>query len=499
MSADDSAKPDVIVDAGKDEKSGMKQGLKRELNSFDLVVLGVGGIVGAGIFVVSGEAAYKYAGPAVVLSFLLAGVCSSVYALCFAELAAMMPQSGTGFTYARAAFGNFVGFIVGWSLLAEYLFCVAAVAVGWSGYFSAMLDSLGFPLPTAIANAPFDFDEITQRIIMVEGRYIDLPACLLVIAVGALLCVGVKNSAVITAALVTIKIVVITLFVGVGIWYIKSENLTPFIPEEDPSRGFGHFGWTGIIRGASVVFFAYIGFDGVTAAAAETKDPATMMPIGILSSLAISTAVYMGVSFVLVGLVPYTMLGVADPMIVALKAAGPDLAFLVPLITFAVVCGLPGVVLVSMYASSRLVLFMAQEGMLPPAFAEVNEVFSTPHLATIVGGCVSSLIAALFPISVLAELASMGTLLAFSIVCGGVIMLRHTRPELPRPFMVPFSPFVPSLGVLLAIVQIGFLPWTAWVRMVVWLLLGVVVWFLYGSRVPELDDSVGGGVYERVD
>ena len=248
---------------------------------------------------------------------------SSVYALCFAELAAMMPQSGTGFTYARAAFGNFVGFIVGWSLLAEYLFCVAAVAVGWSGYFSAMLDSLGFPLPTAIANAPFDFDEITQRIIMVEGRYIDLPACLLVIAVGALLCVGVKNSAVITAALVTIKIVVITLFVGVGIWYIKSENLTPFIPEEDPSRGFGHFGWTGIIRGASVVFFAYIGFDGVTAAAAETKDPATMMPIGILSSLAISTAVYMGVSLVMVGLVPYTMLGVADPIIVALKAAGP--------------------------------------------------------------------------------------------------------------------------------------------------------------------------------
>ena len=249
--------------------------------------------------------------------------------------------------------------------------------------------------------------------------------------------------------------VVIITFVTFGIWYVKWENLTPFIPPEDTERGFGHYGWSGVLRGASVVFFAYIGFDSVTAAAAETQDPATMMPIGIFSSLGISTSIYMLVSFVMVGLADYHLLGVADPVIVAVEQAGPGLAWLKPLITIGVVCGLPGVVLVAVYATSRVVLLMAQDGMLPEVFGDINATFNTPIVATVCCGVISSVIAGLFPIGVLAELTSMGTLVAFALVCGGVVMLRHTQPDLPRPFKVPFSPYLPLLGVFLALVQIG--------------------------------------------
>lgn len=391
-------------------------------------ILGVGGIVGAGIFVVSGEAAYKYAGPAVILSFALAGLCSSVYAVCFAELAAMVPQAGSAYTYSKVAFGNFVGFIVGWCLLAEYLFCVSAVSVGWAGYFSSLCTSIGLAIPGAINAGPLDFDEDTQQIVVNSDAFVNLPAVVLVLLVTVIICVGVRKSATVTTVAVCIKFAVIVVFVTFGIWYVKWENLTPFIPPEDEKRGFGHFGWSGIIRGASVVFFAYIGFDGVTAAAAETQDPATMMPVGIFSSLGISTLTYMLVSFVMVGLAPYTLLGVPDPIVVAVQQAGPGLAWLAPLITIAVVLGVPGVVLVSMYANSRIVLLMAQDGMLPSAFADINAAFSTPHWATISCGLISAIIAGLFPIGVLAEVTSMGTLVAFALVCGGVVMLRHTKP-----------------------------------------------------------------------
>ena len=458
-------------------------------------VLGIGGIVGAGIFVVTGEAAYKYAGPAVVLSFALAGACSSVYAICFAELAAMVSKAGSAYTYSKEAFGNGVGFVVGWCLLAEYIFCVSAVAVGWSGYLTSMLKSWGLALPTAIDQAPFSFDEQTQQIVLDEASYVNLPASLLVLAAAAIISVGVKKSAAVTAIAVCIKVAVILVFVSCGIWFIKWENLQPFIPDEDPVRGFGHYGWAGVVRGASVVFFAYIGFDGVTAAAAETQDPATMMPVAILASLGISTAIYMLVSFVMVGLAPYTLLGVADPMVVAVQQAGPALSWLVPLVTIAVVCGLPGVVLVSIYANSRIVLLMAADGMLPAALADINAEFSTPHWATLSCGVMSAVIAGLFPIGVLAEVTSMGTLVAFALVCGGVIMLRHTHPEVPRPFTVPWSPYVPSLGVLLALAQIAFLPWTAWVRMIAWLLLGAVMWMIYGINAPE----TAVAFYDRVD
>eukprot|EP00277_Geminigera_cryophila_P008734 CAMPEP_0179410306 /NCGR_PEP_ID=MMETSP0799-20121207/3211_1 /TAXON_ID=46947 /ORGANISM="Geminigera cryophila, Strain CCMP2564" /LENGTH=490 /DNA_ID=CAMNT_0021182135 /DNA_START=65 /DNA_END=1537 /DNA_ORIENTATION=+ len=488
----DTAKPSAA--AGKDNTHEEQGKLKRELNAFDLTVLGVGGIVGAGIFVVSGEAAYKYAGPAVILSFALAGVCSSVYAVCFAELAAMVPHAGSAYTYCKTAFGNLVGFIVGWCLLAEYIFTISAVAVGWAGYFTSMLGHIGWAIPESINAGPFLFDEVTQEIVLNEGHIVNLPASLLVLLTTAIICIGVRKSAMITTVAVCIKLTVIVVFVAFGIWYVKWENLRPFIPEEDKVTGFGHYGWSGIVRGASVVFFAYIGFDAVTAAAAETEDPATMMPIGIFASLGISTGIYMLVSFVMVGLAPYTLLGVPDPIVVAVQQAGPALAWLVPLISIAVVCGLPGVVLVSMYANSRIVLLMAQDGMLPSAFADINTTFNTPHWATLCCGLVASVVAGLFPIGVLAEVTSMGTLLAFALVCGGVVMLRHSKPDLPRPFLVPFSPYVPILGVFLAIGQIGFLPWTAWVRMIAWLLLGAVMWGFYGNNVTEPD-----GVYTRVD
>jgi APA family basic amino acid/polyamine antiporter len=297
---------DVKVGEGEKETEGDSGKLVRELNALDLTALGVGGIVGAGIFVVSGEAAYKYAGPAVILSFALSGACAAVYALCFAELAAMFVSGGSAYSYAKNAFGNATGFVVGWCLLAEYLFSVSAVSVGWAGYFTGFLASLGLQLPTAISAGPFSFDEAAQRIVINSECWINLPAVLLVLLVMGIICVGAKKSITVITVMVGIKLVIIFIFLAFGIWFVKAENLTPFIPEE---TSFGHFGWSGIIRGASVVFFAYIGFDGVTAAAAETEDPATMMPISILASLGISTVLYMLVAFVMVGLAPYTLLG----------------------------------------------------------------------------------------------------------------------------------------------------------------------------------------------
>ena len=426
-----------------DKKDGPT--LLRELNAFDLTVLGVGGIVGAGIFVVSGEAAYKYAGPAIILSFAISGLCAVVYALSFAELAAMVPRAGSAYTYAKTAFGNLIGFIVGWCLLAEYLFTISAVSVGWAGYFNSMLAQLGLTMPAVISAGPFVFNEATQNITLNPATGVNLSAVLLIVAVSVVLCVGVRKSTTVTTVAVSIKMLVIITFVTFGIWYVKWENLEPFIPPEDEERGFGHYGWSGVLRGASVVFFAYIGFDSVTAAAAETQDPATMMPIGILTSLGISTSIYMLVSFVMVGMCDYRLLGVADPVIVAVGQAGPGLAWLKPIITIGVVCGLPGVVLVAVYATSRVVLLMAQDGMLPEVFGDINSAFNTPIISTVCCGLISAVIAGLFPIGVLAELTSMGTLVTFALVCGGVIMLRHT--QVPHPPTLP--PLPPSLSLSL--------------------------------------------------
>jgi APA family basic amino acid/polyamine antiporter len=366
-----------------------------------------------------------------------------------------VPRAGSAYTYSKTAFGNLIGFVVGWCLLAEYLFTISAVSVGWAGYFNSMLAQIGLAVPKVVSAGPFVFNEATQDISFNPETVVNLCAVLLIVTVSAVLCVGVRKSQLVTTVAVSIKMVVIITFVTFGIWYVKWENLTPFIPPEDTERGFGHYGWSGVLRGASVVFFAYIGFDSVTAAAAETQDPATMMPIGIFSSLGISTSIYMLVSFVMVGLADYHLLGVADPVIVAVEQAGPGLAWLKPLITIGVVCGLPGVVLVAVYATSRVVLLMAQDGMLPEVFGDINATFNTPIVATVCCGVISSVIAGLFPIGVLAELTSMGTLVAFALVCGGVVMLRHTQPDLPRPFKVPFSPYLPLLGVFLALVQIG--------------------------------------------
>jgi APA family basic amino acid/polyamine antiporter len=481
----------TAVKMAEDPKEETVEGgtLQKELGVFELTMMGVGGIIGAGLFVLAGQAAGQYAGPAVILSFIIAGACSLVYALCFAEFAAMLPTSGSAYSYAKISFGNLTGFMTGWALIAEYAFAISAVSVGWSGYVTGLLDVMGWGLPKAVTSGPLDFNENHELVF--TGSVINLPAVLLIAVAVVVICLGVVASARFTSIAVAIKVTVVVIFIVVGIWFIEWENYSPFIPE---SPEFGKYGWTGIMRAASTLLFAYIGFDAVTTAAGETKEPARDLPLAIMLSLGISTLLYVLVAFVMLGLVSYTELNVPDPIAFAVRSGGPGLSWLVPGITLAVVVGLPGVVFVALFSITRILLIMATDGMLPPIFKELNSTFHSPVTGALVCGVASALLAGLFPIGVLAELVSIGTLLAFAIVCAGVVKMRNDAPELKRPFEVPFSPYVPILGVVIAVAQIAFLSWAAWLRMLVWMSAGAVVWYMYGSTHAEPVQS-----YQRVE
>jgi APA family basic amino acid/polyamine antiporter len=464
-------------------------GLKRALGPINLTALGIGAIVGAGIFVLTGQAAAKYAGPAIVYSFILAGIACAFAGLCYAEFSAMIPISGSAYTYGYATMGEFVAWIIGWDLILEYLFAAGTVAVGWSGYVVSFLKDMGIVIPAQFTAAPYNHVAPTDagwnvwRLFtegwVSTGAVLNVPAMVIVGLITVLLVIGITESATFNNVIVAIKMSVIVAFLAVGVCYINRENWDPFVPAVNSA---GQFGWFGVLRAAGVIFFAYIGFDAVSTAAQEAKNPQRDMPIGILGSLAICTLLYIAVSLVLTGIVKYTELNVPDPIAVAIDSLGQGVRWLRPVVKIGAIAGLSSVILVMMLGQPRIFFAMSRDGLLPPIFGSVHKRFRTPWLATILTGSVAMLVAGLFPIGLLGELVSIGTLLAFAIVCAGVFVLRFTDPQIKRPFRTPLFWLISPLGVISCFTLMCGLPLDTWARLIVWMVIGMVIYACYGRR-----------------
>ena len=463
-------------------------GLKRSLTALDLTLLGIGAIIGTGIFVLTGRAAAVNAGPAVALSFIVSGIASVFAGLCYSEMASMIPIAGSAYTYAYATMGELVAWIIGWDLILEYLVASAAVSVGWAGYVTTFLDhAFGVKLPTAWSSAPVNW--VPDAAVSMGGNFvstgaiINLPAVLIVLAVTGILVVGIKESARFNSVIVFIKVVVVLAFIAVAWRFVKPENWHPFIP---PNQGaFGKFGISGILQGATMVFFAYIGFDAVSTAAQECRNPQRDLPIGILASLSICTVLYIAVSLILTGVVPFQQLNVPHPIAVGIAATG--IHWLEYAVEIGAIAGLSSVMLVLLLGQPRIFFSMALDGLFPQVAAKIHPRFGTPYITTIITGVVCAICGGVLPIEVLAELTSIGTLFAFVLVSLGVMILRIKRPEIPRAFRVPGGTYlVPILGALTS----GLLMYTATthtiIRLFAWLAIGLVVYAFYGRKHSKL-------------
>ncbi|EDK33121.1 amino acid permease [Clostridium kluyveri] len=448
------------------EEASGKESLQKVLGSFELTMLGIGAIIGTGIFVLTGLAAANYFGPALVISFILAGLACGFAALCYAEIAAMVPVAGSAYTYGYAALGEFWAWIIGWDLILEYAFAVGTVAIGWSGYFNNILMDLGINLPKAITKAPF------------EGGVVNLPAVLILLVITAILIVGVKESATANNVIVGIKLAVIILFIILGVGHVNPANWHPFMP----------YGWKGVFSGASIIFFAYIGFDAVSTAAEEVKNPQKDLPRGIIASLIICTVLYIVVSAILTGMVPYLKFKeTAAPVAFALQQVG--ITWGSALVAVGAICGLTSVLLVMMFGQTRVLFAMSRDGLLPKVFGHVDSKFHTPLRSTLLVGIVTMIIAGFTPIAVVSELTNIGTLAAFVIVSASVIVLRKREPDRPRTFKVPFSPVTPILSMAACIFLIINLQGVTLIRFAVWLVFGLVLYFVYGYKNSAINEE----------
>ena len=454
----------------------------RSLSATNLVLLGVGGIIGAGIFVLTGQAAANYAGPGIVLSFILSGIACVFAGLCYAEFSAMIPIAGSAYTYAYSTLGQIVAWIIGWDLILEYLFGASTVAVGWSGYVVSFFKDIGVKFPAQFTSSPFSYDHHLGW--QSTGAICNLPAMIVILVMTALLYRGIQESAKFNDLIVLVKVGVLSLFIVFGSKYILPENWTPFIPEN--TGKFGEYGWSGIFRGAGVIFFAYIGFDALSCLAQEAKNPQKDMPIGIIGALLICTVFYIAVSLVLTGIVKYPALNVADPIAVAIDAAGPGLVWLRPFVKFGAILGLSSVVLSLLMAQPRILYTMSHDGLLPQTFAKMHPKYGSPTTSTVLTGLLAMIIAGIFPIGILGELVSIGTLFAFVLVCLGVWILRKQEPNANRPFKVPAAPIICSLGAISAFFQMASLPFDTWIRLFIWMGLGLVVYFFYSRKHSKL-------------
>ena len=441
--------------------------LKRALGAFDLVMLGIGCIIGTGIFVLTGVAAVEHAGPAVSASYALAGAVCILAALCYSEFASMIPIAGSAYSYAYATLGELVAWIIGWDLVLEYALAASAVAVGWSGYVVDFLGRAGFHLPAAIAGSPG----------VVEGAVFNLPAALGLIAITTLLVIGIRESATTNAVIVSIKLFVVFFVIGVGSFYVDPANWHPYMP----------FGFDGVVAGAATVFFAYIGFDAVTTAAEEARNPERDMTIGIIGSLLGCTVLYLAVAVVLTGMVPLSAIDISAPVAKAFGSHG--LGFAAALISAGAVAGLTSVLLVLLLGQSRVFFAMSRDGLLPPVFSAVHPRFGTPHLSTMLVGGIVAVIAGFVPLGQLAELANIGTLFAFVVVSIGIIVLRRSEPGRRRPFRTPLVPTLPIASVLGCLYLMSALPMATWIRFGVWLAIGLVIYFLYGVRHSRVQQT----------
>lgn len=452
------------------EASAEGFGLKRALGALDLTMLGIGAIVGAGIFVLTGVAAAKYAGPAIVLSFVVSGFACAMAALCYAEFAAMIPVAGSAYSYSYATMGELVGWIIGWDLVLEYAVGAAAVAVGWSGYLRVILAGLGVQLPSSLTHAPGS----------APGAIVNLPALLIVLVISAILYIGISESARLNSIIVSIKLVVVVLVIVIGGFYIKPANWSPFAP----------MGWGGVMKGAAVIFFAYIGFDAVSTAAEEVINPNRDLPLGILGSLFVCTLLYILVAAVLTGMVPAAAIDLNAPLASAFVIRG--LNAISGIISLGAVAGLTSVLLVLLLGQSRIFFAVSRDGLLPAAFSKVHPKYRTPYIPTTITAIAVGLTAAFLPIQEIAELTNIGTLFAFVLVCAGVWILRRIEPELNRPFRTPLVPLVPVLGMFFCAYLMLSLPAVTWIRFFVWMALGFAIYFGYGrfhSRIAQQESA----------
>jgi APA family basic amino acid/polyamine antiporter len=463
--------------------------LRRSLSTLQLVAFGVACTVGAGIFSLTGEVAAHTAGPAVSLAFLLASVACFFSGLCYAEFAAMVPISGSAYSYAYATLGEIVAWIIGWSLITEWLFSVSVVAISWSGYTQAAMADLGYTLPAVIAQAPLG---VKDGDVVATGGWINLPAVGVVLVCTALALTRTQTSAWVNTVLVAIKILALVALVAVGVAYVNPANWHPFVP--DNAGEFGSFGWSGVARGAGVLFFAFIGFDGVSTLAEDARDPQRTVPKSLFITLVLVTILYVSVSLVVTGLADYKSLAVPDPLYFALSSggsAGGPLVIVKVLVAVVAIIGLVSVVFSNILGQVRVFYSMGRDRLLPPAFCRLRGTAQVPGVATVVTGLGAAALAGVFPLGLLGELVSIGTLLAFVMVCVGVMILRRIAPAAHRPFRTPWVPVVPLLGVLTCSVMMFSLPADTWIRLAVWTGLGLVVYFAYGARHSKLRDRRG--------